>query len=500
MVVSLRDSGDFDCRFLPAKTFARERFTNRSPRPPYPSIVEVIITREIYDKPKPPNSIILVLVTMPMAKKYRDEVNEFGLEDHHNGDGEEEEEDHSLIELSSIERSRRAPSRPLGGLESSSVFASSRACRWSIVLFLVLLVGVYHLGLEEGKNEVMNESGGDDIETKQHSSIIVEAEEGQEPDDVESQDQPTDAEVVATPQTKPAGLFTLDHLHATRGEATKIVTLLDEYYFGKDQAKRMLMDAWLGEWDFDAPIDDAAMETTRVRAAKLVDTMARALVTDNQKTFLMGGIGSSVMAGHDNCHYDSYQTQMERMWSPVWKAANMDFIFQNAGEGGGCGDSHHNQHFCVKQNISPEVDIVHYSWTYFEGRHAQTEHEDLVRWSQMLPKQPLVHILNAGLPDGSDHPYSQLTEYYAKYGLNSYYMTQALNNGGHDYEAERNDPDNPINRLGAGVPGDGYHNTTRYGELEDNEERKQSLGVVFRNWVSRSNTCSVLLSLWYVTN
>ena len=28
------------------------------------------------------------------------------------------------------------------------------------------------------------------------------------------------------------------------------------------------------------------------------------LILDDQSTFLMGGIGSSVMAGHDNCHYD----------------------------------------------------------------------------------------------------------------------------------------------------------------------------------------------------
>lgn len=70
------------------------------------------------------------------------------------------------------------------------------------------------------------------------------------------------------------------------------------------------------------------------RVAKMADTFARALVTgkeiaffcclfvhhdtqlthlllhylslilDDQTTFLMGGIGSSVMAGHDNCHYD----------------------------------------------------------------------------------------------------------------------------------------------------------------------------------------------------
>jgi hypothetical protein len=36
--------------------------------------------------------------------------------------------------------------------------------------------------------------------------------------------------------------------------------------------------------------------------------------------------------------------------------------------------------------------------------------------------------------------------------------------------------------------GDGYHNTTRYGELEDDEGRKNSLGVVMRNWVSTFTT------------
>jgi hypothetical protein len=244
----------------------------------------------------------------------------------------------------------------------------------------------------------------------------------------------------------------------------------------------MLMDPWIGVWDFDAPENETEIH---LRAAKLVDTMARALVTDDQKTFLMGGIGSSVMAGHDNCHYDSYQTQMERLWAPVWKAAGMDFVFQNAGEGGGCGDSHQNQHFCVKQNISPDVDIVHYSWTYFEGGQAQIEHEDLVRWTQMLPKQPLVNILNTGTPPGPDHPYSLLTQHYAKYALNSFYMHQGFVNGGHDYDSEKYDPDNPFDRFGWGYVGDGYHNTTRYGELED-EARKNSLGVVMRNWVSRS--------------
>ena len=34
------------------------------------------------------------------------------------------------------------------------------------------------------------------------------------------------------------------------------------------------------------------------------------------------------MAGHDNCHYDSYGDQLVRLWRPVWEAAGMDLVFQ----------------------------------------------------------------------------------------------------------------------------------------------------------------------------
>ncbi len=77
---------------------------------------------------------------------------------------------------------------------------------------------------------------------------------------------------------------------------------------------------------------DEKKTANRARVNKIVDTMARALVTDGQKTFLIGGIGSSVMCGHNNCHYDSYGSQLERLWQPVWRAAGMDFVFQNGGE------------------------------------------------------------------------------------------------------------------------------------------------------------------------
>eukprot|EP00804_Cyclotella_cryptica_P007639 CCRYP_015253-RA/>CCRYP_015253-RA protein AED:0.03 eAED:0.03 QI:1061/1/1/1/1/1/3/215/472 len=208
----------------------------------------------------------------------------------------------------------------------------------------------------------------------------------------------------------------------------------------------------------------------------------QALVTDEQKEFIIGTIGSSVAAGHDNCHYDSYENQLQRTFGPVWEAAGMKLICQNAGEGGGCGDNFANQVFCIKQNVSPNVDIVHYTWSYFEvGNYmdALVSRENLVRWTQMLPRQPPVHVLNVeGAVQASDEE-KELTKYYAQYGYDAFYMRYAYRQGGHDYDTEAK---NGLDRFGWHVVGDGYHNTTRYGELEEDEGRKESLGVVLRNW------------------
>ena len=123
---------------------------------------------------------------------------------------------------------------------------------------------------------------------------------------------------------------------------------------------------------------------------------------------------------------------------------------KNAGEGGGCGDSYKNQHFCAKQNVSPDVDVLHCSWTYFEGGRAGPEHEELARWIQMLPRQPPLHIYNTGMMKrGTD---DILAEHYATYGFNAWYMTTAFYKGGHDYEAEKR---NGTDRFGWGFVGDG---------------------------------------------
>ena len=188
------------------------------------------------------------------------------------------------------------------------------------------------------------------------------------------------------------------------------------------------------------------------------------------------------LLGHDNCNYDSYENQLERTFGPIWEAAGMKLTTQNAGEGGGCGDDYKNQAFCIKQNVSPNIDILHYSWTYFEEGDQGERYavrESLVRWTQMLPRQPPVHVFNALWMANAGEQEVELAKHYGVYGYNSFYMREGHKLGGYDYDA---DTKKGIDHYAWGFVGDGYHNVTRYGKEEKDPDRKESLGVVMRNW------------------
>lgn len=332
--------------------------------------------------------------------------------------------------------------------------------------------------------------------------------------------------------------FTKETIHDTRQAATELIDLLHNYYGGENKAKAMLVESWQAHWNLEKDAilsynehidnqnnegnddDDDSVSNPggrtlgkkkgvkkadnilndpdnmtpeelsqnhhhkKERTTKLVTTMARALLNPDQTKFTIGTIGSSVAAGHDNCHYDSYESQLERTLTPIFAAAKMDLQVQNAGEGGGCGDSHKNQVFCVTQNLSPDVDIIHYSWTYFEKGGAEEQREQLVRWAQRMPRRPMVHHLvargKANTCEADSEQNVVLDRTYAVYGYNAFCIQTGLYFGGHDYDTEMA---NDINRFGWQHTGDGYHNTTRYGEeLPDDDPRKGSLGVVYRNW------------------
>ena len=174
------------------------------------------------------------------------------------------------------------------------------------------------------------------------------------------QSSPADEEEQKMSQDNDDGSFTIERLKATREAAQNLLSMLEQYYNGVEQSKNMMLDSWLVPWNFDKQTNDTEkIDTDKiVMKDKIVDTMARALVTNDQKEFIIGTIGSSVAAGHDNCNFDSYERQMERTFGPVWEAAGMKLVCENAGEGGGCGDDFANQVFCIKQNVSPNIDIA----------------------------------------------------------------------------------------------------------------------------------------------
>lgn len=252
--------------------------------------------------------------------------------------------------------------------------------------------------------------------------------------------------------------FTKDKLFNMREEVTKKQNELIEYY---GEHLGMLTD---GLQHNNVDFHDY-----------LTDTFGIAIVNDDQDEFIIGAIGSSVMAGHDNCEYDNLSNQLKRGFESVFKTIGMKLVVRNAGEGGRCGDSHRNQVYCTKQNMGDDIDIALYSWTYFESVDAGVkEHESMVRWTQMMKKRPPVNIIHTGRhqynPCYTDEKNKKVFEQYSKYGLNAVCIESGLESGGL-YPGKQ-----------WGVVGDGYHNTTRYGENEENEERKNSLGVVYRNW------------------
>ena len=208
---------------------------------------------------------------------------------------------------------------------------------------------------------------------------------------------------------------------------------LEDYY----QHSHILDDTW------NNPMEGVGMQ-------QLADKMKK-------EKFVIGVIGSSVAAGHDNCNYDSYERQLERTLQPIFEFYGKTVEVRNAGEGGGCGDSYRNQIWCVRNMVGDDVDVVHYSWTYFEAgdRTVEAWHEMFIRWSLLLDNAPVPTIINVG-EGGVDHLYN----HYKQFGYNTIYLQKGLKKQFPKYKKEW------------GVVGDGMHNETRYG----------GSGVMWRNW------------------
>jgi hypothetical protein len=247
-------------------------------------------------------------------------------------DDEHDADDIELNDLGGGGRQSRLH-RSLGSSAADNTFSISSITRW--IVTLVLMIDMYELGMKEGSKKA--------VVLTQHED------DDHHPKDISDKNQ----------QGGGGTSFTLERVQTTRKAAQHLISMLQEYYGGKEQSERMMFDSWLTPWDFGQNTTTIKNNFTGSLVEKLVDTMARALVTDDQKDFIIGIIGSSVAAGHDNCNWDSFPRQMERTFGPVWEAAGMKLIYQNGGDGGECGDDFSNQVFCIQQIVSPNIDIAH---------------------------------------------------------------------------------------------------------------------------------------------
>ncbi|GEM_PF-6857794 len=242
-----------------------------------------------------------------------------------------------------------------------------------------------------------------------------------------------------------------------RTAALELRAMLEDYYDGS----RVLERTWL------RGADDLHAEA---RVAALRDKFAQSLVWGDP--FVVGMIGSSVLSGAANCRADAYPDQLLGLFGPILSAGGGRMEVRNAGQDGHCGDAYQNQIFCLETFLGDDLDVVHYSWTYFEaGRDDPPSfHETFYRWSAALASRPvpqLVYTSDCARLADMDH---RLLDAYAPLGVNALCMQRGLLEAGY-----------PGKKWGA--VGDSLHDTTRAGEvLPLDSGRRRSLGVVFRDW------------------
>lgn len=247
-------------------------------------------------------------------------------------------------------------------------------------------------------------------------------------------------------------------MQVLRGDVTGLRDMLQTYYDGPE----VLDHSW-----YLSPENTSRQQGIDFLAAKF----ARAIVW--QEPLIIGTIGSSVAAGHDNCRFDCYQQQLERLLGPLLARAGVTLEVRNTGQGGDCGDSFDNQIWCLPMLAGDDIDIAHYSWTYFEAGQrdrAPVAHEMFYRWSLMMEHAPVPQLIYANDCGKLQKRDQKLLEIYAVYGTDILCMTRGLAKRGYE-------------RREWGEMGNPLHETTREGaEADVSASRRASLAVMYRNW------------------
>lgn len=151
-------------------------------------------------------------------------------------------------------------------------------------------------------------------------------------------------------------------LYDMREKATQLKALLEDYYHVEGATIDKILQGGTGLKYHNDKYQDSIQYLSKNIIKKLIDPKTETSVPTEedpdgmytkQHQYVVGVIGSSVAAAHDNCNFDGYERQLERTMKVVWDAAGFklgnglekrfEFVVRNAGEGGSCGDTHANQ-------------------------------------------------------------------------------------------------------------------------------------------------------------
>ena len=175
---------------------------------------------------------------------------------------------------------------------------------------------------------------------------------------------------------------------------------------------------------------------------RMADKLARAILWED--AFIVGAMGSSVTAGHDNCHLDSYESQLGRIFGLQLSSTGATLEVRNGGMTGTCGDNHANQGWCQGHIVGFDADTVHYCWSYFESSKNDPEfpqriRESWARWALLSAGSAVPLFIEADCKAAGDVTERtgvlarniELAEMYAHLGANYMCMTRGINGVGY---------------------------------------------------------------------
>ncbi len=151
-------------------------------------------------------------------------------------------------------------------------------------------------------------------------------------------------------------------------------------------------------WDARMPNSEAMFPHVDVwNEEHLTKKFNRALL--EQGRFVIGVMGTSVTAGHDNLFNQSFPVVWSQLMQEAFKAAGVELVVRNHAMG---WNPIHPSYFCVGEIAGQDADVTMWEFGMMARANEDMELEQFIRSAILMPSQP--HILICDPGEGSRNP------------------------------------------------------------------------------------------------